>query len=158
MNWKQIAICTFIFYSIASLVLRYYEKQNNDITPFQIFVGLTIIQMVLLLIIYIFSNKYRSEVNTIILNKQFILWIGLYALLLLIGDLLYFYSHINTPHIALLLAVIMGGIMIEVVGSYYLFGEKLKKNSILGISLIVIGLLLLENSNKGLKEEMPKKL
>ena len=57
MNWKQIAIFTVIFYSIASLVLRYYEKQNNDITPFQIFVGLTVIQMVLLLIIYIFSNK-----------------------------------------------------------------------------------------------------
>ena len=83
--------------------------------------------------------------NTIILNKQFILWIGLYALLLLIGDLLYFYSHINTPHIALLLAVIMGGIMIEVVGSYYLFGEKLKKTSIIGILLILTGVFLLEN-------------
>jgi len=158
MYWKLFGLMSALFYSIASLVLRKYEYEDKNVTPFQLLFGMSLFTLLLVLVLYITSEKRRSEVNMIIVNKKFIFWIGLYAILFIIGDILYYYGHINTPHVAVLLAVLTGGIMLEVVGSYYLFGEKLKKNSILGISLIVIGILLLENSNKGLKEEMPKKL
>tara|TARA_Y100000389_G_scaffold117570_1_gene114777 strand:+ start:1567 stop:2037 length:471 start_codon:yes stop_codon:yes gene_type:complete len=147
MNWKLFSIGSAIIFSIASLLLRYYEKLNKKITAFQLLFGVSVFMFILIMILYIFDKRKRLEVNEIIYNKQFLLWIGLYAILFIIGDYLYYSGHINTPHIALLFIVLTGGIAIEIIGSHYLFGEKLQNRSILGGILVISGVILLENSN-----------
>ena len=65
--------------------------------------------------------------------------------LIVISYLFYFKAHIETPNIAILLAIIVSGIAIETIGSYYLFGEKIGKSSMIGILLITLGIIMLKS-------------
>ena len=149
MDWKIYAILSAIIFSIASLLLRSYEKNiNNKITPFQLLFGVSVFSFILVMLLYTIDKNKRVEANKIIFNNKYLLWIGIYAFLFILADYFYYSSHIKTPHITLLFIVLTAGMFIEIIGSYYLFNEKLEQRSWIGILLITIGVLILNNKNK----------
>ena len=148
MDWKFYAILSAILFSIGSLLLRYYEKMNSEITPFQLLFGVSVFSFIVVMLLYTIDINKRVEANKIILNKKYLLWIGIYALLFILADYFYYSSHIKTPHIALLFIVLTAGMVIEIIGSHYFFNEKLEKRSGIGILLITLGVLILNNNNR----------
>lgn len=148
MDWKFYAILSAIIFSLASLLLRHYEKINVEITPFQLLFGVSVFSFILVMLLYTIDKNKRVEANKILLNKKYLLWIGIYALLFILADYFYYSSHIKTPHITLLFIVLTAGMFIEIIGSHYFFNEKLEKQSGVGILLITLGVLILNNKNR----------
>ena len=145
MNWKFYSILATVLFSISSLLLRKYETLNKELTSFQVLCGVTILSFIIISVVLLFNGSKRKEIRNVFFNRYFLLFIGIYSLLYIIADLVYYKAHIETPNIVLLLAIIIGGIAIESIGSYYLFGDKIGKTSIIGIVLILLGVFMLKS-------------
>ena len=150
--WKQLAILNAVFHALASLALRKYEILDKDITGFQIYFSIISVGFMVTLLITVLFKKYRGEVKQLFTNRTinisnlttFIFWIVLASIFFVVGDLFFFKSHIETPHITLLLIVgTLVAAAIEVIGSFFFFNEKLKTRSIIGILIMFSGATLL---------------
>ena len=64
-------------FSIGSLLLRYYEKMNSEITPFQLLFGVSVFSFIVVMPLYTMDINKRIEANKIILNKKYLLWIDI---------------------------------------------------------------------------------
>ena len=149
--WKILAFTNAVFYASGSLALRKYEILDRKITSYQLFFSIITIGFIFTMLITASVKKYREEVSnlykSIAIEKakpHFAFWVILVSVLYIMGDMSFFSSHIQTPHIALLLLIgTLVSASIETLGSYLFFNEKLKSKSFVGILLMLSGAALL---------------
>ena len=143
--WICFAILSMIISALSTISLKMIDKSKYDNDIFIIF---TFIMMGFFSIVYLFL--FKKDKNKIIksCDKQLILFVILFGLLLIINNLCMQYAMKISPNIGYSHLIINLNVIITLFASYFLFKQKINLQSFFGIIITLFGIaIVVSNSN-----------
>lgn len=143
--WICFAILSMIISALSTISLKMIDKSKYDNDIFIIF---TFIMMGFFSIVYLFL--FKNDKNKIIksCDKQLILFVILFGLLLIINNLCMQYAMKISPNIGYSHLIINLNVIITLFASYFLFKQKINLQSFFGIIITLFGIaIVVSNSN-----------
>lgn len=149
--WIIYAFIACFLTSFKLIIFSYINKLNNEKIDIILIISIVYILTGIISFFYIITNykintifytinKIKNNINNNNNNKINILVLSLLPFIIYFTTIITFYSLLYSPNISYTHIIINFNIIISILASIYIFNQHIKKETIIGIIISMIGL------------------